>query len=87
MVEGMSVVVNVILSQMSVMSPPPASCNLSLRTVMKFDSVYVDLQYVKISLTFIAGFVCLYDVCNHVVVPGLSARLSWYPMLWIRLLW
>ena len=29
LVEGMSVVVNVMLSLMSVMSPPPALCNLS----------------------------------------------------------
>ena len=36
MVEVMSVVVNVMLSLMSVMSPPPALCTyLSLRTVMK----------------------------------------------------
>ena len=35
MVEGMSVVVNVMLSIMSVMSPPPALCNLSLHTVVK----------------------------------------------------
>ena len=35
MVEGMSVVVNVILSLMSVMSPPPALCNLSAHTVVK----------------------------------------------------
>ena len=35
MVEGMSVVVNVMLSLMSVMSPPPALCNLSLRTVVR----------------------------------------------------
>ena len=34
-VEGMSVAVNVMLSLMSVMSPPPASCNLSLLTVVK----------------------------------------------------
>ena len=33
--EGMSVVVNVMLSLMSVMSPPPALCNLSVRTDMK----------------------------------------------------
>ena len=33
MVDGLSV--NVILSQMSVMSPPPALCNLSVRTVVK----------------------------------------------------
>ena len=35
MVEDMSVVVNVMLSLMSVMSPPPALCNLSMRTVVK----------------------------------------------------
>ena len=35
MIEGMSVVVNVMLSLMSEMSPPPAVCNLSLRTVVK----------------------------------------------------
>ena len=35
MVDGMSVVVNVMLSLMSAMSPPPALCNLSLRTVVK----------------------------------------------------
>ena len=35
MVECMSVVVNVMLSLMSLMSPPPALCNLSARTVVK----------------------------------------------------
>ena len=45
-----------------------------------FESVYVDLQYDKISLTFTSGSVCL---C---VVLGLSVRLSWYHMLWMRLL-
>ena len=34
-VEGMSVVVNVMLSLMSVMSPPPALCYLSVRTAVK----------------------------------------------------
>ena len=34
-VATMSVVVNVILSLMSVMSPPPALCNLSVRTGVK----------------------------------------------------
>ena len=34
-VEGMSVVVNVMLSIMSIMSPLPALCNLSLRTAVK----------------------------------------------------
>ena len=35
MVEGMSVVVNVMLSLMNVMSPHPTLCSLSARTVMK----------------------------------------------------
>ena len=43
-----------------------------------FDSVYVDLQYDEISLTFTAGSVCLCGVCSHVYV-----RLPWYPM-WMR---
>ena len=48
-----------------------------------FDSVYVDLQYDEITLTFTAGSVSVCDVCGHVVVFGLSLRLSWYPM-WMR---
>ena len=91
-VEGMSVVVNVMLSLMSVMSPPPALCNLSVRTVVKLcmcvvnkqfellefgsESVYVDLQYDEISLTFTAGSVCLCGVSSHVVVLGLFVKLS-----------
>ena len=35
MFEGMSVVVNVMLSLISVMSPPPVLCNLSARTVVQ----------------------------------------------------
>ena len=34
-VEGMSAVLNVMLSLMSVMSPPPALCNISVRTAVK----------------------------------------------------
>ena len=41
MVEGMSVVVNVMLSLMSVMSPPYTLCNLSARTVEKLSIVGV----------------------------------------------
>ena len=51
-----------------------------------FESVYVDLQYYELSLTFTAGSVCLCGVCSHVVVLGMSVKLSWYPMLWVRLL-
>ena len=48
-----------------------------------FYSVYVDLQYDELSLTFTAGSVSVWCVCNHVVIFGLSVRLSWYPM-WMR---
>ena len=51
-----------------------------------FESVYVDLQCDEISLTFTVGSVCLCGVCSPVVVRGLSVRLLWYPMLWVRLL-
>ena len=40
------------------------------------DSVYVDLQYHDIYLTFTAGSVSLYCVCSHVVVFDLAVRLS-----------
>ena len=103
------------------MSPPPALCNLSVRTDVKLcifgfdfrgelgflncddvcmcvvnkqfellefvsESVYVDLQYDEISLTFTAGPVCLCGVSSPVVVLGLFVRLSLYPMLCVRLL-
>ena len=48
-----------------------------------FDSIYVDLQYDEISLTFTAGYVFLCCVCSHVVVFHMSVRFSWYPM-WMR---
>ena len=52
-----------------------------------FDSVYVNLQYDEIYLTFTAGSLCLGDFCSHVIAFGLSVRLSWYTM-WMRwLLW
>ena len=47
---------------------------------LDFDSVYVDLHYDEISLTFTAGSVSLCCVCGHVVVFGVSVSLSWYPM-------
>ena len=40
------------------------------------ESVYADLQYDEISLTFTAGSVCLCGVSSHVVVLGLFVRLS-----------
>ena len=41
-----------------------------------FESVYVDLQYDEISLTFTAGSVYVCGDCSPVVILGLSARLS-----------
>ena len=45
------------------------------------ESVYVDLQYDEISLTFTAGSVCFCGVSSPVIVLGLFVRLSYYPML------
>ena len=42
-VEDMSVVVNVMLSIMSIMSPPPALCNLSVRTAVNVNVFWVFL--------------------------------------------
>ena len=48
-----------------------------------FDSVYANLHYDEIYLTFTAGSVSLCCICSYVVVFGLSVRLSSYPM-WMR---
>ena len=61
MVEGMSVVVNVMLSLMSVMSPPPALCNLSVHTVVKLCTLGV------FSFRGELGFLNCDDVCMCVV--------------------
>ena len=47
------------------------------------DLVYVDLHYDEISLTSTAGSVSFCCVCSHVVIFGLSVRLSWY-LMWMR---
>ena len=121
MVEGISVVVNVMVSIMSVMSSPlplqhmrmhggevmysgcfcfrgePGSLNCDETCMcavnMQFEllefvfgSIYVDLQYDEIYLTFTAGSVCLCGVCSHVVIFGMAVRLSWYHM-WMRWLY
>ena len=49
--------------------------------VFVLDSVYVDLQYDEISLTFTSGSVFFCCVCSHVDVFGLYVRLSW--MRWL----
>ena len=61
MVEGMSVVVNVMLFLMSVMSLPPALCNLSLRTVLKLCTLGV--LALGVSLVFLNCD----DICMCVV--------------------
>ena len=100
MVKGMSVVVNVKLFLMCVMSPRPLLCATIFRGELGFlinddiymcvvnkqfellefvfNSVYVDLKYNEIYLTFTAG-----SVCSHVVFLGLSVRLFWYH-IWMR---
>ena len=40
------------------------------------ESVYVDLQYDEIYLSFTAGYVCLGGISSPVVVLGLFVRLS-----------
>ena len=47
MVDGMSVVVNVMLSLLSVMSPPSALCKLSVRTVLKLCTLGVFALWVN----------------------------------------
>ena len=54
--------------------------NKHFELLFVFNSVYVDLKYNEIYLTFTAGSVCLCGVCSYVVVLGLSVRLSRYPM-------
>ena len=108
MVEGMSVVVNVMLSLMSVMRPQlPCTTHggelmyfgcvcsrcehgflncddICMCVVNKlfefldfvFNSAYVDLQYDEIYFNFTALSVSLCCVCSHVVIFGLSVRLS-----------
>ena len=48
-----------------------------------FDSIYVDLQYDDIFLTFTAVSVSLCCLCGHVVVFSMSVSVSWCPM-WMR---
>ena len=55
-------------------------CVVNKQFELLFYSDYVHLQHDKLSITFIAGYVCLCGVCSHVVVFGLYGRLSWYPI-------
>ena len=49
LVEGMSVVVNVMLSLTSVMSPPPDMCDLSVHTVVKLCTFGVFILWVSLN--------------------------------------
>ena len=60
MVESMSVLVNVMLSLISVISPPPALCNLSARTVVRLCIFCVCF---RVEL----GFLNCDDICMCVV--------------------
>ena len=87
LVEGMSIVMNVMLSLMSVMSPSPNLSNLLVCTLVKLstlgilhNSVYVDMKYNEIALTFTAGSDCVCGMCSNVVVLVLSVMLSRCPM-------
>ena len=69
-------------------SPPPLARGMGVGRQQHllefiFDSVYVDLQYDEIYLTFMVGSESLRCVCSHVGVFGLSVRLSWY-LMWMR---
>ena len=103
-VDGMFVVVNVMLSLMSVQPIGAHCCEVMYFGCFGFrsehgflncddvcmcvlnkqfqlldfvsESVYVDLQYDEIYLTFTAGSVCLCGVSSPVVILGLFVRLS-----------
>ena len=36
-----------------------------------------------IYLTFRVGSMCFSGVCSHVLVLGLTVRLTWYPVWWV----
>ena len=59
MVEGMSVVVNVILSLMSVMNPPPNLWKLSVRTVVKLCNLDVLTLGVNLVSWIVMASTCL----------------------------
>ena len=48
------------------------------------NSVYIHLKYNESSLTFTSGSIYFCGVCSHVVVLGLSVRLSWYHTWWLQ---
>ena len=103
MVEGMSVLMNVMLSLISVISPPIyfgcvcfrdefgfLNCDDICMCVLNKQFELLEIAFIPfmltcsiISLTFTAGSVTVCCVCSHMVIFGLSVRLSWYHM-WMR---
>ena len=65
-IEYMSVVVNVMLSLMSVMSPPPALCNLLVHTVVKLCTLALGVRMLVWCLQSCGS---PWSVCELVVVP------------------
>ena len=74
MVEGMSLVLNVMLSLMSVISPPPALCNLSARTVVKL------YTFGCFSFRGELGFLNCDDICMCVVI---IKQFQLFELFWI----
>ena len=76
MVEGMSVVVNVMLSLMSVMSPSHALCNLSARTVVKLCTLGVfALGVILVSL------IVMISACVSLIISLSSSSLFSIPFM------
>ena len=65
------------LSLTSVMNPAPVLCDLSVRTVVKLCTLGV----FALGVSLVLG---LCGVCSHVIVLGMSVRLFWNPMWWVR---
>ena len=76
MVEGMSVVVNVMLSLMSVMSPPPALCNIELGFLNCDDicmcAVNKQFELLELHQTDTA---CSWLVCHSATVRGNTVQI------------
>ena len=73
MVEDISVVVSVMLSLMSVMSPPPALCNLSARTVVKLCIFGVCFRGELVFLNFYDISMCVvnkqFELIEFFIIP------------------
>ena len=68
MVEGASLVVNVMLSLMSVMSPSPALCNLSVRTVVKLCTLGAFALWVSLVSWIVMIYACVSWISSLILV-------------------